>query len=82
MVVEQGPARLDDAERHEEHERQDERELDEALSGRRVRATTTQDVESRVQLNRPSFFIDDETCIWNWPLVKNGRINGVMKSHV
>ena len=65
----------------QEHERQDEREFDEALSGRRSRATT-QDVESRAHLNRPSFFIDDATWIWNWPLVKNGRISGVMKSHV
>ena len=46
-----------------QHEGQHERELDEALSAHRLRATTNREVDSRDQLNRPSFFIAEDTWI-------------------
>ena len=74
MLVQQGVAHLDDAENDDEEQRQDDRELDDALAALAAR------VRNGAHGNLASFFIVDDTMKWILPPVKNGRMSGVMMS--
>ncbi len=81
VLVDERVRRLDHAEADEQQERQNDRELDDALS-----ASRAQPCESPVcwchHWNNASFFMVDCTRRLTWPPVKNGRIRGVMNCQV